>query len=328
MNAEKLTIQIHQRSVRHSQSWGGLKPLQTIFSDVLESLSYLVREDPNVPTPCPPLLTTQPFWDEHRLVKDDLINCTSHNNGLFWDNNVSVYFKLEEATWGTLYVNSINPYQRSKGGRGAFQSLLHQYCGEDKWDTKLRSVNLTLQTLKWRGHSNYLLERFFQKHQNGYTTMRAAVGHVNFQLPNEHTWVGYLINAIECNDAKLQAAIANIKNNKAGKRVDFEAAVMFLLPTCLVTQKLQKTYKRGVSEISLTTTKGSSFGSKSGIGERGVQFRYYKPNEYKKLTLEQIDKLKRWRSSLEGKAAIAKSKAEYEEKKRNSGKGTGVQIGL
>ena len=148
--------------------------------------------------------------------------------------------------------------------------------------------------------------------------MGAAAEHVDFQLPNEHTQVGYLIDAIKCNDAKLQAVISNIENNKAGKCVDFEAAVAFLLPTCPVTQKRQKTYKRGVSEISSTTTKGSLFRSKSGIGETGVHFTYYKLNEYKKLTLKQIDELKRCRSSFEGKAAIAKNKSEYEETKRKS----------
>ena len=200
-------------------------------------------------------------------------------------------------------------------------SLLHQYCGEGKWDTELKKVNLTLQTLKWRGQSNYPLEGFCQKHRNGYTTMRAAAEHVDFQLPNQHTRVGYLLDAIECNDAKLQAAIANIENDKAGKRVNFEAVVAFLPPSFPVSRKRQKTTKTnvgGVGEISATTGGNSSFGSKSGIGETGVHFRYHQPAEFKKLMLEQISELKRWQSLLEGKAAIAKNKAKYEQKKRGN----------
>ena len=158
-------------------------------------------------------------------------------------NNDSVYFKLEEATRGKSYVNSIKPFQRNKDGRGAFLSLLHQYCGEDKWDSELKKVNLTLQTLKWRGQSNYPLKQLCQKSRNGFTTMRAAAKRVDFQMPNQHTRVGYLQGAIECDDAKLQAAIANIENDKVSKRVDFEAAVAFLLPSCPVSQKRQKTTK-------------------------------------------------------------------------------------
>ena len=116
--------------------------------------------------------------------------------------------------------------------------------------------------------------------------MRAAPEHVDFQLPNQHTRVRHLLDAIECVDAKLQAAIANIENDKAGKRVDFESAVAFLLPSCPVSRKQQKTSKNNVREISATTSGNSSFSSKSGIGQTGVHFRYYKPEEFKKLTLE------------------------------------------
>ena len=73
-----------------------------------------------------------------------------------------------------------------------------------------------------------------------------------------------------------------------------------------------------VGEISATTGGNSSFALKSGIGENSVHFRYYKPAEFKKLMLEQISELKRWQSLLEGKAAIAKNKAEYERKKRGN----------
>ena len=69
--------------------------------------------------------------------------------------------------------------------------------------------------------------------------------------------------------------------------------------------------KNNVGEISATTSRNSSFGSKSGIGETGVHFGYYKPAEFKKLLQNQIQELKRWRLSQEGKATIAKSKAEY-----------------
>ena len=94
-----------------------------------------------------------------------------HDDGLYCDNNALAYFKLEEVTRGTSYVNSIKPFQRNKDERGSFLSLLHQYCGKDKWDSEQNKVNLTSQALKWRGQSNYPLERFCQKHRNGFMTM-------------------------------------------------------------------------------------------------------------------------------------------------------------
>ena len=74
-------------------------------------LAYVVREDSNVPAVCPPLATNQPFSEEHGSIKDDLINRASHDDELFRDDNASVYFKLEEATWGTSYVDLIKTFQ-------------------------------------------------------------------------------------------------------------------------------------------------------------------------------------------------------------------------
>jgi hypothetical protein len=71
-----------------------------------------------------------------------------------------------------------------------------------------------LHTRKWKGQSNYLLERHTQHHRNAYVSMTACAQHVAYQLPNEHTRVGYLIDSIENNDAGLQAALGAIRNNK------------------------------------------------------------------------------------------------------------------
>jgi hypothetical protein len=47
-------------------------------------------------------------------------------------------------------------------------------------------------------------------HRNAYVSLQACAEHVQYQLPNEHSRVGYVIDAIESDDAPLQAAMANI----------------------------------------------------------------------------------------------------------------------
>ena len=61
-------------------------------------------------------------------------------------------------------------------------------------------------------------------HRNEYVSMKAACQHVDYQLPNEHTRVTYLLDALERKNSGLQAAMASIKgdNNLGGKRTDFE----------------------------------------------------------------------------------------------------------
>ena len=43
--------------------------------------------------------------------------------------------------------------------------------------------------------------------------MSACIEHVQYQLPNEHSYVGLLIDAIQCANAGLQAAMASIKTD-------------------------------------------------------------------------------------------------------------------
>ena len=47
--------------------------------------------------------------------------------------------------------------------------------------------------------------------------MQASAKHVQYQLPNEHSRVGYILEAIQCSDPQLQAAMASIKTDNGLK---------------------------------------------------------------------------------------------------------------
>jgi len=96
-------------------------------------LSYVIRENTNVPAVAPTLATNQPFSTDHGSVEGELIARASHTHALFRDDNAQVYYFLEEATRTTSYAASIKPYQRAKNGRGAWTAMISQYAGEDKW---------------------------------------------------------------------------------------------------------------------------------------------------------------------------------------------------
>ena len=148
----------------------------------------------------------------------DLVERASHTHGLFREDNASLYFKLEEATRGTTYAATINPYQRTKNGRQAFLALKSQYAGDDKWESILKKQDAILHSRRWKGQNNFSLERFCQIHRNAYVQMQSCTQHVQYQLPNEHSRVGYLLDGLENNDAGLQAAIANIEDEKRTDR--------------------------------------------------------------------------------------------------------------
>ena len=132
--------------------------------------------------------------------------------------------------------------------------------------------------------------------------MSACAEHIQYQLPHECSRVGFLIDAIQCADAGLQAAMASVKmdNGPNGLWNNFERVVSHLLPYDPIAKKQATGVKRGSALISLAegnngyTTTIAANTSKPSIGKTGVHLRYHKHHEYKKLTQEQRCELSEW----------------------------------
>jgi hypothetical protein len=133
--------------------------------------------------------------------------------------------------------------------------------------------------------------------------MEQCAQHVDYQLPNQHSRVVYLLAGIENNDPRLQAAMAAVRTDKApgGMRNDFEACVAHIVPYCPVAKKRTAGTKRGAAEISEVNADAeeaevSAFGTKSGKGSKtGVHLRYYEGPKYNRLSEEEKDELREWR---------------------------------
>ena len=132
--------------------------------------------------------------------------------------------------------------------------------------------------------------------------MSACAEHVQYQLPNEHSRIGLLIDTIQCADTELQATMASVKtdNGLYGLQNNFERAVAHLLPYDPVAKKQAMGIKRGSALISLTevknglTTTIAANDSKPSIGKTGVHLHYHKHHEYRKLMQEQCCELSEW----------------------------------
>jgi hypothetical protein len=278
------------------------------------ALAYVARLDAAVP-PIGPQAAGTPHSTEHGSIEMELIARASHGHALFREDNSELYYLLEEATRGTPYAPSIKPFQRAKDGRGAWFALINQYAGKDKWEAEIKRHEKFMHTTFWKGQSNFSLERFITQHRNAFVSLQAAAEHVTYQLPNEHSRVGYVLDAIMCNDAPLQAAMASIKTDQTpgGLRNDFEATATHLLPYDPVQNKREHHAggKRAAADISDMTgeeTNVSSFGTKKGTGSTGVSLRYHTREEYVKLSDAQQDELREWRNGTK-KAAGFKGKS-------------------
>ena len=286
-------------------------------------LPYVVRETVAVPT-APNLANDCPHSTEHGSVEAELIARAGHNHPRFRDDNAQVYYLLEEATRSTAYAASLKPFQRTKNGRAALISLRTQYAGRDKWEAEIKRQDDFLHTRQWKGQTNFSLEKFVAQHRNAYVSMQQCSEHIAFQLPNEHTRVGYLLDAIQTSDAGLQAAMAQIQTDDGanGKRNKFEATASYLLPYDPVIKKRRDTKndKDGLIGDTQATeiAAASGFGTKPGIGKTGVHLRFHTKSEYSRLTPEQKLELKTWREHNKGKAQHGKPSPKHDEPTKSS----------
>ena len=173
-------------------------------------LAYITRKDEDVPAVAPPLQARQPHSEVHGSIEGAMIAWASHTHAMFRDDNAAVYYALEEATRSTSYAASIKPFQRTKNSCGALQALTNQYAGKDKWEAEIRKQDDILHTRVWKGQSSFPLEGFIAQHHNAFVSMQQCAEHIAYQLPNEHTGVGYLLEGIHCSDPGLQAAMASV----------------------------------------------------------------------------------------------------------------------
>ena len=268
-------------------------------------LAYIIHDEPNPPAAAPPLAAGQPHSIEHGSVEAELIARVSHTHALFCDENSDLYYLLEEATQGTQYAASIKPFQQTKDGSSAWVAPTSQYAGKDKWEAELKKQEQLLHTHIGKGQSNFSLKHFISQHCNAYVSMSACAEHVQYQLPNEHSHVGLLINAIQCANARLQATMASIKtdNGLHGLQNNFERAVAHLLPHDPVAKKRATGIKRGSALISLAevetepTATIAANDAKPSIGKTGVHLHYHKHHGYRKLMHEQCCELSEWQQN-------------------------------
>ena len=291
------------------------------------ALSYVIRENVQRTDPAPALANNRPHSEEHGSVEGEMIARLSHDNPLYRDDNQKVYDYLEEATRNTTFSATIKPFEAARNGRSAHSAILSQHAGEDKWQKELKEQETMIKTRKWKGNSNFSHEKFVEQHRAAYISMQQCSNHVAYQLPNEQTRVRHLMEAIECNDPQLQAALAAIRLDKDGDNAkcnNFENAVAYLLPTCPVSRK-RKSYNndmRNGYQANISAFKGGNQNSKPSKGKTGVELRFYKHQEYRALTDEQKEELRTWREEKKKRKREDSNQSSSDNQDGNSGNTT------
>ena len=94
----------------------------------------------------------------------------------------------------TNYEASLNPFQRTDNGRGAYKDLIHQHAGKDKWVKILRDAKTYVNERNWDGTTSYLLQAHIEKCRECYVDIDNVSEHVTEQVPNPRTLVQSLFD--------------------------------------------------------------------------------------------------------------------------------------
>ena len=264
-------------------------------------LAYVIRTVEEIPAVAPPLQAGQPHFEAHGSIEGEMIVQASHTHAMLGDDNVAVYYALEEATCSTSYAASIKPFQSTENGRCALLAFMNQYSGNDKWEAEIHKQDDLLHSRVWKGQSNFPLEGFIAQHRNAFVSIQQCAEHMTYQLPNELTRVGYLLEGIQCSDPGWQAAMVSVWTDDGanGMMSDFERAAAHLLPYNPVTRKRTAGTKRSAANISDTrgthganasateVSEATTKDGKASIGKTGVHLRYRMNSECRELSIAQ-----------------------------------------
>ena len=292
------------------------------------TLDYVIR--PTVtPEDPPPDLETEELFAKGGSYAEELAKRFLHKGVVYNADNKLVWEALEKATRGTAYASTVDAYPNN--GRKVFFALESQHLGDGKWTAEIEKHDNILHTLVWKGTGNQTLEKFLNIHRTSYNALVTASSHVTYQVPSEHTRVGFLLKNIQTNDPLLTAALSAVTMDKTqdGKRENFEKAAICLQEFCPVANKLNSS-KRNIGNISGVEAGAtirfeeprqgiiSSAHMRSGIGQTGVHFRFYEKSDYNQLNHEQKKELAYWRKTPEGIAATEAGKAARAAKKKDN----------
>ena len=219
----------------------------------------------------------------------------SHTHALFKLDNAEVFDLLETAVHGSDIAPTIAPFRKLRNGRGALQAIKNQHAGVRVWDDIVKTAKEVMGgSRKLTGLSSFILAQQCNLHRKAYISLGEAADHVPVQIPDERTRVTNLMDSLDTVDPTVLAAVSSVRQDEFNKRVNFEAAVTFLVQSCPAAIKQNKkkvSFDASLSAIEVAPGKGTQ---KSKMGTTGVPLRYHPKAEFIKLNRAQREEVAAW----------------------------------
>ena len=297
------------------------KDLKGLIGNRGISLAYLNADDKP-----PDANSDDTLWDfeqgkcyskEHGSLKQELIHRSTHDHPNTNDDNAMLYRLLDTATKGTQYHSTLSKFSDDEDGQSAYDALYDQHGGNAKWEKAYETMESSIKSRKWKSTGHITMNDHCAFHRDMHSRMEKAATHIQVTVPNERQRVLMLLSSIDSQHTDISAHVSTIKGDPNGMGANFELTAEHLLRADPVEKSKAKSKNRNGASIS------STLGGKG--PKTGVEYRWYQGNEFSKLSEEQQDELRSWRSSAKGKAHIQKTKEEYQSNKKRKLGGKGAQ---
>ena len=207
--------------------------------------------------------------------------------------------------------------QARKDGRAAFNSMYNHYLGAHNVENQANHYERLLRENKYYGEKR---RHNFHKYSTNALDYIQALNNLKpygYSGVDERSAVRYLVDNVM--DSSLDATKNAILTHPE-LRTDFTACVTLF--TDFINQRKDAVRKEtNVSDVSTTDNKNKNNKNKNGRatkGSTGVEFRYYKQSDYKKLSDKQKDELRLWRKEREEGGRPAKKQKTSVELDRGS----------
>jgi hypothetical protein len=259
-------------------------------------LAYVTRDDPGLPVEDPGF--GLPTFAEEMIAR------APHTGAVYQRNNNAVWNVIRHVTHGGPAWNWVSAHQRSCDGRAAYLALKSHYLGET-FTTRIRAIadgriNLAFFDGKAR---NFTFEKYCEVLNNAFTDLESSG-----ETVDESRKIRMFMQGL--NDPRLQSAKDTITANPTTLGALFDSAVTYVGTVMEQQSSLGKGSRtRDVSSASTSGRGGRGRGGRGGRGagrgggrehNRGggrggrgggrhsnLTDRYYKPEEWEKLSYDE-----------------------------------------
>lgn len=263
-------------------------------------LQYIIRED-IVPIdinddPLQEGDDSPPYAARYDSFHDEMVARTSHTHPGFKADNKHVFNLLNDGLAGTSYISSIQPFSRGKNGREAYKALVLHNLGSAKWDKVAEEADRRLTKVEWNGKSQrFTLLKHLTSHRNAHNDIVRSSRFIDYQVPSESQRVKRLFASIKCSDSRIDSVRVQVLSDPTGLGNDFErCADLLLLARPSNPSNPQPLNPHRISALNSENKKKRDSSKLATRGKSGVEFTYYKKDDYERLNRAQKHELWEW----------------------------------